>query len=156
MLNSLPHSSSPSIRHTILSCFSPASWNTPYKRKQSKQEEVGGEDKEDKEISKMQRIISRSRILSRGLGSHSNRCFSQLLSQRADGDVNIPKMPPFDYTPPPYEGPSSAEILQKRREFLSPSMFYFYNNPVSCLSYPPPFIMFFFGKTPILSLSLSI
>ncbi|KAJ8650825.1 hypothetical protein MRB53_003848 [Persea americana] len=78
----------------------------------------------------MQRIISRSRLLSRGLDSHSRRCFSQLLSQRADGDVNIPKMPPFDYTPPPYEGPSSAEILQKRREFLSPSMFYFYNNPL--------------------------
>ncbi|KAH7866210.1 hypothetical protein Vadar_017110 [Vaccinium darrowii] len=40
----------------------------------------------------------------------------------------IPKMPPFDYAPPPYNGPSAAEILQKRKKFLSPSMFYFYNN----------------------------
>ncbi|KAF7143613.1 hypothetical protein RHSIM_Rhsim05G0228300 [Rhododendron simsii] len=40
----------------------------------------------------------------------------------------IPKMPPFDYAPPPYNGPSAAEILQKRKQFLSPSMFYFYNN----------------------------
>lgn len=40
----------------------------------------------------------------------------------------IPKMPRFDYAPPPYNGPSAAEILQKRKKFLSPSMFYFYNN----------------------------
>ncbi|KAI3474265.1 hypothetical protein Pfo_029053 [Paulownia fortunei] len=43
----------------------------------------------------------------------------------------IPKIPPFDYTPPPYTGPTAAEILTKRKEFLSPSMFYFYNKPVN-------------------------
>ncbi|KAL8517115.1 hypothetical protein ACS0TY_015364 [Phlomoides rotata] len=58
-------------------------------------------------------------------------------SQSADAcaaadDVSLfPKLPPFDYTPPLYEGPTAAEILAKRKEFLSPSMFYFYNKPVN-------------------------
>lgn len=46
--------------------------------------------------------------------------------------VSVPKMPPFDYSPPPYTGPTLDEIFNKRKEFLSPSMFYFYNKPVSC------------------------
>ncbi|CAM8897616.1 unnamed protein product [Rhodiola kirilowii] len=41
------------------------------------------------------------------------------------------KLPPFDYTPPPYTGPSAAEILQKRKQYLSPSMFYFYDKPIN-------------------------
>ncbi|KAL6002973.1 Alanine--glyoxylate aminotransferase 2 2, mitochondrial [Asimina triloba] len=40
-------------------------------------------------------------------------------------------MPPFGYTPPPYTGPWASEILQKRKEFLSPSMFHFYKNPLN-------------------------
>ncbi|KAK9734346.1 hypothetical protein RND81_04G133200 [Saponaria officinalis] len=42
-----------------------------------------------------------------------------------------PKMPRFDYAPPQYTGPTAAEILQKRKEFLSPSMFTFYNQPLN-------------------------
>ncbi|CAA0836223.1 Alanine--glyoxylate aminotransferase 2 homolog 3-mitochondrial [Striga hermonthica] len=40
-------------------------------------------------------------------------------------------MPPFDYAPPPYVGPTSSEILAKRKQFLSPSMFYFYKEPIN-------------------------
>ncbi|KAL2500397.1 Alanine--glyoxylate aminotransferase 2-like protein 3 [Forsythia ovata] len=43
----------------------------------------------------------------------------------------IPDMPPFDYTPPRYTGPDADEIMRKRREFLSPSMFCFYKKPVN-------------------------
>ncbi|KAL9236172.1 hypothetical protein vseg_010873 [Gypsophila vaccaria] len=46
-------------------------------------------------------------------------------------DVIRPTMPRFDYAPPPYTGPTAAEILQKRKEFLSPSMFTFYNQPLN-------------------------
>lgn len=45
--------------------------------------------------------------------------------------VGVPELPAFDYSPPPYEGPSGEEILRKRKEFLSPSMFCFYKRPVS-------------------------
>ena len=41
-----------------------------------------------------------------------------------------PKMPAFDYTPPPYDGPRAEEIFRKRAEFLSPSLFHFYDRPV--------------------------
>ncbi|CAI9782341.1 unnamed protein product [Fraxinus pennsylvanica] len=43
----------------------------------------------------------------------------------------IPDLPAFDYTPPPYSGPAADEIMRKRREFLSPSMFCFYKKPVN-------------------------
>ena len=46
--------------------------------------------------------------------------------------VAAPKeLPPFDYAPPPYTGPSGDEILAKRREYLSPSIMHFYKTPVS-------------------------
>ncbi|KAK9290100.1 hypothetical protein L1049_008264 [Liquidambar formosana] len=67
-----------------------------------------------------------------------DRCFSQAARNEAslqDNDENMPKMPPFDYSPPPYTGPSAAEILQKRKEFLSPSMFYFYDKPFFCVGH---------------------
>ncbi|EPS67688.1 hypothetical protein M569_07083, partial [Genlisea aurea] len=43
----------------------------------------------------------------------------------------VPKMPPFDYTPLPYAGPSAEEILAKRRNFLSPAIFHFYRTPLN-------------------------
>ncbi|KAK6943241.1 Aminotransferase class-III [Dillenia turbinata] len=77
----------------------------------------------------MQRLIGKSPKFLGGSG----RCFSQLTAQiqQHQNDLPIPKMPPFDYSPPPYTGPSAAEILQKRKEFLSPAVFYFYKNPIN-------------------------
>ncbi|XP_047317035.1 alanine--glyoxylate aminotransferase 2 homolog 3, mitochondrial-like [Impatiens glandulifera] len=43
----------------------------------------------------------------------------------------IPKMPPCDYSPPPYNGPSAAQILSKRRQFLNPSVFHLYKDPIN-------------------------
>ncbi|KAK4478406.1 hypothetical protein RD792_013875 [Penstemon davidsonii] len=45
----------------------------------------------------------------------------------------FPRIPSFDYTPPAYTGPTADEILKKRKEFLSPSMFYFYSKPMQYL-----------------------
>lgn len=50
-----------------------------------------------------------------------------------ENEVAPPRMPLFHYTPPPYTGPSAADILAKRREFLSPSMPHLYKKPVSSL-----------------------
>jgi hypothetical protein len=51
-------------------------------------------------------------------------------------------MPPFDYTPPPYDGPRAEEISRKRAEFLSPSLFHFYDRPVryATIFSPLPFL----------------
>ncbi|RWR79006.1 alanine--glyoxylate aminotransferase 2 2, mitochondrial-like protein isoform X2 [Cinnamomum micranthum f. kanehirae] len=57
--------------------------------------------------------------------------FSQVAATESDCNVSHPKMPPFDYSPPPYDGPRSSEIFKKRKEFLSPSMFHFYHTPLN-------------------------
>ncbi|KAK8548243.1 hypothetical protein V6N13_054951 [Hibiscus sabdariffa] len=82
----------------------------------------------------MQRFIPATRLSSKTIYSHRwRRCFSQAALKEVDtkDGVKVPKMPSFDYSPPPYTGPSAAEILSKRKEYLSPSMFYFYNKPLN-------------------------
>ncbi|KAL0375417.1 UNVERIFIED_CONTAM: Alanine--glyoxylate aminotransferase 23, mitochondrial [Sesamum radiatum] len=82
----------------------------------------------------MKRVMMRRALLE---SIHFRACGRRYNSQTADAcaaakEVDIfPQMPPFDYTPPPYAGPTAAEILAKRKEFLSPSMFYFYKKPVN-------------------------
>ncbi|KAL5709822.1 glycine transaminase [Ranunculus cassubicifolius] len=77
------------------------------------------------------------KALKRAISEKKNRllCCRSQSSAAATGslpenEVDIPKMPPFNYTPPPYTGPSAAEIMQMRKQYLSPSMFTFYQKPV--------------------------
>ena len=42
----------------------------------------------------------------------------------------MPELPPFDYTPMPYDGPSAEEILALRKEFVNPGIFHYYQKPV--------------------------
>ncbi|XAR68739.1 Alanine--glyoxylate transaminase [Bertholletia excelsa] len=63
-----------------------------------------------------------------------SRGFSQLAAAEpslAENGVPVSKLPPFDYSPPPYTGPSAAEILEKRRRYLNPSIFYLYKTPLN-------------------------
>ena len=39
-------------------------------------------------------------------------------------------MPPFDYTPRPYEGPSREEVLALRRQYVNPAVFTLYREPL--------------------------
>lgn len=41
-----------------------------------------------------------------------------------------PALPPFDYQPKPYAGPSREEVLAMRREFLTPALFTYYREPI--------------------------
>ncbi|XVF58648.1 hypothetical protein PTKIN_Ptkin07bG0083000 [Pterospermum kingtungense] len=41
------------------------------------------------------------------------------------------QLPTFDYQPKPYSGPSADEILEKRKKFLGPSLFYYYQKPLN-------------------------
>ncbi|KAL3616229.1 hypothetical protein CASFOL_039619 [Castilleja foliolosa] len=56
---------------------------------------------------------------------------STLSQPLQENDYDLPKMPPFDYTPPPYTGPSAEEILAKRKKSLSPAVFHFYEKPLT-------------------------
>lgn len=54
----------------------------------------------------------------------------RLFSSSASAPAPAPVIPPFDYQPRLYNGPSSDEILLKRKKFLGPSLFYYYQKPV--------------------------
>ncbi|GMH10002.1 hypothetical protein Nepgr_011843 [Nepenthes gracilis] len=78
-----------------------------------------------------------NKMIRRALAGSNSSCYrfsSQLQSKEASpaaDAVEIREMPPFDYTPPPYTGPFASEILRKRKEYLSPSMFMFYKQPLN-------------------------
>ncbi|OMO50959.1 Aminotransferase class-III, partial [Corchorus capsularis] len=83
------------------------------------------------------RVLSETKYSLRLL-QQQRRCFSSQVvaekeadSESDTNDVVLPKMPPFDYSPPPYTGPSADEILSKRKQYLSPSLFHFYNKPLN-------------------------
>jgi alanine-glyoxylate transaminase/(R)-3-amino-2-methylpropionate-pyruvate transaminase len=40
------------------------------------------------------------------------------------------EMPPFDYTPRPYTGPSREEVLAMRKEYCNPALFTLYREPL--------------------------
>lgn len=44
--------------------------------------------------------------------------------------MTTPQLPPFDYQPQPYHGPTPEEVLALRKEFLSPAIFAYYRRPV--------------------------
>ncbi|KAL6902048.1 hypothetical protein ACP4OV_004924 [Aristida adscensionis] len=58
------------------------------------------------------------------------RRFSRLAAA-VEAPAAAPRMPAFDHAPLPYDGPSAAEIARKRAEFLSPSLFHFYSEPLN-------------------------
>ena len=41
-----------------------------------------------------------------------------------------PELPPFDYRPQSYRGPSTEEVLRLRRHFLNPGIFFYYKRPL--------------------------
>lgn len=72
-----------------------------------------------------------ARILMRRSPSlHLRRNFARAAVEVENGSA-ARELPPFDYTPLPYAGPTADEILAKRREYLSPSILHSYKNPVS-------------------------
>jgi alanine-glyoxylate transaminase/(R)-3-amino-2-methylpropionate-pyruvate transaminase len=44
--------------------------------------------------------------------------------------MKTPELPPFDYTPKPYAGPSAEEVLALRKQFLNPALFLYYQKPM--------------------------
>jgi alanine-glyoxylate transaminase / (R)-3-amino-2-methylpropionate-pyruvate transaminase len=43
----------------------------------------------------------------------------------------MPQLPPFDYNPMPYDGPSPEEILALRKQFVNPAIFHYYKKPIA-------------------------
>ncbi|GMN33567.1 hypothetical protein TIFTF001_004235 [Ficus carica] len=52
-------------------------------------------------------------------------------SSAASELAQAPVLPLFDYQPKPYNGPLADEVFQKRKKFLGPSLFHYYQKPVN-------------------------
>ncbi|GLU17887.1 hypothetical protein SLE2022_342350 [Rubroshorea leprosula] len=82
-------------------------------------------------------LKARTRVVSSGIESlrwcWRRRCLSQLAQDEAENEF-ASKMPPFDYSPPPYTGPSADEILAKRKQYLSPAVFHLYSKPLNIVA----------------------
>lgn len=44
--------------------------------------------------------------------------------------MKLPELPPIDYHPKPYVGPSPEEVLSLRREYVNPAIFHYYKSPI--------------------------
>jgi hypothetical protein len=88
----------------------------------------------------MQRLASSRRLLQAALvparANSSLSAAAVAAPAPENGADAVPKMPAFDYTPPPYDGPRADEIFRKRAQFLSPSLFHFYDRPVRLPAHP--------------------
>ncbi len=44
--------------------------------------------------------------------------------------MSVPVLPPTDFQPKPYAGPSAGEVLALRKQYLSPGLFLYYKKPM--------------------------
>ncbi|MSU56992.1 MAG: aminotransferase class III-fold pyridoxal phosphate-dependent enzyme [Pedosphaera sp.] len=44
--------------------------------------------------------------------------------------MKTPTLPPFDHQPKKYTGPSAADVLAQRKQFMNPGIFLYYKNPI--------------------------
>ncbi|KAL5058302.1 hypothetical protein RYX36_029906 [Vicia faba] len=79
-----------------------------------------------------------SRLILRRSSQQPNRfIFQRGISQSAAErtkdtlPAEPPVLPAFDHAPSPYSGPSGNDIIAKRKEYLSPSIFHAYKSPLN-------------------------
>ncbi|KAA8546873.1 hypothetical protein F0562_003302 [Nyssa sinensis] len=71
-------------------------------------------------------------LLKRSIEAAKAKCSYNLsLRNFSSATSSTPELPPFDYEPKLYKGPLADEVLQKRKKFLSPSLFHYYQKPLN-------------------------
>ncbi|WVZ56861.1 hypothetical protein U9M48_007333 [Paspalum notatum var. saurae] len=70
-------------------------------------------------------------MMRQGAARNLVRRFSRLAAAAETTAPAAPRMPAFDHVPLPYDGPSAADIARKRAEYLSPSLFHYFSNPLN-------------------------
>ncbi|KAL5714783.1 glycine transaminase [Ranunculus cassubicifolius] len=71
----------------------------------------------------------RTNLLKKTLDSKSK--LQNLSSLYNFSSISAPKIPPFDYQPKEYKGPLADEVFQKRKKYLGPSLFHYYQKPLN-------------------------
>ncbi|XP_028765972.1 alanine--glyoxylate aminotransferase 2 homolog 1, mitochondrial [Neltuma alba] len=85
----------------------------------------------------LQRLLKRaiakckSRFDLSACGAFSTASSPFTTSATATHDALLPQLPPFDYQPQPYKGPLADEVFAKRKKFLGPSLFHYYQKPLN-------------------------
>jgi len=80
----------------------------------------------------MQRSLKKTIAVAGHRASFASLRPSAAAAATADTVVTQPQqLPPFEHQPAPYNGPSADEVLAKRKKFLGPSLFHYYQKPVS-------------------------
>lgn len=81
----------------------------------------------------MKRVLRNGLLKQKGLWAPavSTRRALGGMAESAAGAPSPPLIPHFDHTPQPYTGPSAQEVLEKRKQFLNPSIFLYYKNPIN-------------------------
>ena len=59
----------------------------------------------------------------------TSRRITRRLHKHLAKPMNTPTLPPCDYQPKPYTGPSADEVLALRKQFLNPGIFLYYKKP---------------------------
>lgn len=62
---------------------------------------------------------------------HTNLTSDSTLARGGDhAEMSMPALPEYDFSPAPYSGPSKADVLSMRREFLTPALITMYRDPL--------------------------
>ena len=70
-----------------------------------------------------------------------NRVFSTTIARSdEDGVKFLPKMPQFNHTPAPYNGPSASDLIKRRNQYLPTFVNTYYNHPVSSFFFDEMFL----------------
>jgi alanine-glyoxylate transaminase/(R)-3-amino-2-methylpropionate-pyruvate transaminase len=72
-------------------------------------------------LSKLQ-VLKTSLSLAEALSGSSAQCYREMASlpARTTTTQSTPQLPPFNYHPRPYQGPTAEEVLALRKKYLSP------------------------------------
>lgn len=66
-----------------------------------------------------------------GLFPYTCQVARGLATASPDVSVDLPRMPAYNHTPRPYDGPLVEEVLAKRKKFLNPALFLYYKKPIN-------------------------
>ncbi|KAK4411626.1 Alanine--glyoxylate aminotransferase 21, mitochondrial [Sesamum angolense] len=80
----------------------------------------------------MRNLVSGS-LVGALIKSHTRRwlCSGNVGLQRGLSASSPPELPAFGYEPKTYKGPLADEVLEKRKRYLGPSLFYYYQKPLN-------------------------
>lgn len=85
-------------------------------------------------VCKQMALHGRSRALKGLLHRFSSMASAAVVTKpesNAGAGMSLPQLPPFDFTPAPYEGPPAHEILEKRRRFMNPGIVLYYKKHIN-------------------------